>query len=112
MPQIQALHGSILNGQNRYAAKVLPLLLLNERAIDIVHEEDLTLTHVFEDSYRIKMLNSSPQTRLGSPLPIALMGRMDHRHWYYDDELFAKYIHTIASFQLPTVCLFESPFGH
>lgn len=91
MPKIQALQGSI-------DSKVLPLL--TENGIEVVQEEDLMLTHVFEDSFRINMLNSKS------------IGRMDHRHWYYEDELFAEYVHTIASFQLPAVCLFESPFGH
>jgi hypothetical protein len=97
MSKIQALQCKWLTSE--FSTKVLPLLY--ENGIEVVREEELTLTKVFDEAYRAKMLTTQPT-----------LSRLDHRHWYYDDEVFVNYIHTVSAFNLPAVCLFDSPFGY
>jgi len=97
MPKIQALQCKWLTGE--YSTRILPVLLEND--IEAVREEELILTKAFDEAYRAKMLVTQPA-----------LSRLDYRHWYYDDEVFANYLHTVSSFKLPAICLFESPFGY
>lgn len=67
--------------------------------VQLAKFKTLLLTEVYSDDYSASIKSVPPD-----------MAIIDFRHWLYPDDVFDKYIRRIASFELPYVCLGESPF--
>lgn len=64
-------------------------------------QEVLPLTQLYNDAYWWG-LNASDKVYMAIP---------DHRHWYYDDDVFEAYVERVSSVEFPVFCLGEAPFS-
>jgi len=95
--KINALEGSWVDADSH--GEVYPRF--DNAFIPIFRQEVLPLTQLHNDKYWWELRSSHKID----------MAVLDHRHWYYEDEVFEKYVERIASIDVPIICLSESPFG-
>ncbi len=95
--KIYALEGDWLG--KTYYKHILPRL--SEASVPISKTKKIPLTSLDDERYW-----NDPS--LSNSVDIAVL---DHRHWYFDDEVFEKYVRKIATIEFKAVCLGECPFG-
>lgn len=75
---------------------------LSKAGFSIQQEHTLPLTRLHDDNF------------WGSLRSVhrIFMARIDHRHWYFDDEVFHDYVRKVSNIRFPAVALGDSPYGH
>ncbi len=94
---------TILEGEwlgREYYSNILPQL--NQKNIPTAHSQIIPLTKLHDKEYW-GALRSSHNIDIAS---------LDHRHWFYEDDIFEQYVDKIASVSFPAVCMFDCPFGY
>lgn len=96
MSKIQALQSDYLSPV--FLKQVLPVILENN--VPVARSKSLSLLDVFSSDFEAAMERQTPD-----------LAFLDFRHWYYPDDKFDEYIQRVAEFNLPAVCIGESPYG-
>jgi len=95
--KVNTLEGSWVTDD--YRRLVAPRLA--EAGIPSCRQQVLPITRLHDDEYWWE-LRSSHQIDIAIP---------DHRHWFFEDLVFDKFVERLVSVRFPVFCLFEAPFG-